>query len=156
MAAPADADGFVASVLRMLDNIQANLLEKARRERDTNLAVADRCPPARRARGWFLWLTPPPPSWCSWEEFSTQLNLGKMVLAPWCQRTDCEEGVKERTGPKAVAGAEESKADEAAPKLTGAAKSLCIPFAQAALDEGTRCFACGQHASVRCLWGRSY
>ena len=40
--------------------------------------------------------------------------------------------------------------------LTGAAKTLCIPFEQEPIQEGTKCFHCGSDAKVRALWGRSY
>lgn len=42
-------------------------------------------------------------------------------------------------------------------QLTGAAKSLCIPFNQPPLPEGTKCFT-GNGALARewTLWGRSY
>jgi len=49
---------------------------------------------------------------------------------------------------------EEKNEDEAL--LTGAAKTLCIPFEQQPLPEGTKCFACGKDAKVKALWGRSY
>ena len=39
-----------------------------------------------------------------WEQFVPALNLGHLVLAPWCQRTECEENVKvtHRSRPRAV------------------------------------------------------
>ena len=40
--------------------------------------------------------------------------------------------------------------------LTGAAKTLCIPFESTPLKEGAKCFACGETATVKALWGRSY
>lgn len=41
--------------------------------------------------------------------------------------------------------------------LTGSAKSLCIPFEQPPLAQGTPCFAgCGKAATAHCLFGRSY
>jgi prolyl-tRNA synthetase len=40
--------------------------------------------------------------------------------------------------------------------LTGSAKTLCIPFEQEPLQAGTKCFACGQDAQLRALWGRTY
>jgi len=42
-------------------------------------------------------------------------------------------------------------------QLTGSAKTLCIPFDQPELKEGTKCFAgCGKDATCKALWGRSY
>ena len=49
---------------------------------------------------------------------------------------------------------EEAGAEEA--QLTGSAKTLCIPFEQPAMPNGTKCFACGKPAKVTALWGRSY
>lgn len=36
------------------------------------------------------------------------------------------------------------------------AKTLCIPFDQPDLPEGTKCFASGKPAKNWALWGRSY
>ena len=36
------------------------------------------------------------------------------------------------------------------------AKTLCIPFEQPPLPEGTLCFASGKPAKNWALWGRSY
>jgi len=49
---------------------------------------------------------------------------------------------------------EEKNEEEA--QLTGAAKTLCIPFEQEKMPAGTKCFACGKDADVFALWGRSY
>jgi prolyl-tRNA synthetase len=46
---------------------------------------------------------------------------------------------------------------EASKGLTGAAKTLCIPFSQPAMPPGQVCFCgCGHAASAWTLWGRSY
>jgi prolyl-tRNA synthetase len=37
-----------------------------------------------------------------------------------------------------------------------AAKTLCKPFEQPALPEGTKCFVSGLPATTWVLWGRSY
>lgn len=78
-----------------------------------------------------------------------------MVLSPWCEHVECEEDVKERTGPKAQEAEAGAAGEEAGRGLTGAAKSLCLPFSGADVT-GQRCFACGKEASAMCLWGRSY
>ena len=36
------------------------------------------------------------------------------------------------------------------------AKTLCIPFEQPVMKEGTKCFACDAKAKSYALWGRSY
>jgi len=74
----------------------------------------------------------------------------------------CEEEIKIRSQNDSVAMAK-TNADAAAEleeeqqtSLTGAAKSLCIPFEQPELPEGSKCFACGEPAKCWCLFGRSY
>ena len=84
----------------------------------------------------------------TWEEFMVALNHKNVVITPWCQQNSCEETVKKRS-------AEESKHEEAE-SLTGAAKTLCMPFEQDPITAGTKCFHCGISATRRVLWGRSY
>lgn len=75
----------------------------------------------------------------TWEEFIEALGQKKMILAPWCDEEEVEKDVKART-----------KGD------IGAAKSLCSPFDQPDLPEGTLCFATGKPAKKWTYWGRSY
>ncbi|KAL0437035.1 UNVERIFIED_CONTAM: Proline--tRNA ligase, cytoplasmic [Sesamum radiatum] len=75
----------------------------------------------------------------TWEEFVEALSQKKMILAPWCDEEAVEKDVKART-----------KGD------MGAAKSLCSPFDQPELPEGTLCFASGKPAKKWTYWGRSY
>ncbi|KAL3828573.1 hypothetical protein ACJIZ3_017375 [Penstemon smallii] len=75
----------------------------------------------------------------TWEEFVEALGQKKMILAPWCDDEEVEKDVKART-----------KGD------IGAAKSLCSPFNQPELPEGTLCFASGKPAKTWTYWGRSY
>ncbi|TQD83136.1 hypothetical protein C1H46_031298 [Malus baccata] len=75
----------------------------------------------------------------TWEEFMEALNQKKMILAPWCDEQEVEEDVKKRTKGE-----------------IGAAKSLCTPFEQPELPEGTLCFASGKPAKKWTYWGRSY
>lgn len=151
-------DTLLTSIETLLNTIQADMLEKARAERDSRLGMVT-----------------------DWDAFVPTLDKGNMVLAPWCERIACEEWVKEQTGPKAVAaaaaaaaataaattapattaaggaGATEAAPEEAARGLTGAAKSLCIPFGQPTMPEGQLCFCgCGHKAVSWTLWGRSY
>jgi prolyl-tRNA synthetase len=83
-----------------------------------------------------------------WQDFLVALNGKNLVLTPWCEQNACEEAVKKRS-------AEESKHDDGE-HYTGAAKTLCIPFEQDLIAEGTKCFNCGVNATKRVLWGRSY
>ena len=113
----------------MLETIQASLLEKARKERDSHIRYVN-----------------------TWEEFVKTLD-GNMVLAPWCERIACEEEVKKRTAPDAT---EKKTTAGEAPALSGSAKTLCLPFNQEELPEDCKCFCCGQKATAFALWGRSY
>lgn len=130
----------------LLEEIQKDMLQKARQERDARITIA----------------------W-NFEDFMIALNKGNMILAPWCLTTESEEWVKDETKKR---GEETKKAQgEAAEKeneelneegesraaLTGAAKTLCIPFLQPALPPGTKCFTGnGKDALEFALWGRSY
>ena len=76
-----------------------------------------------------------------WKDFVPALNKKKMVLTAWCESKKSEEEVKKRS-------AEESEG--------GSAKTLCIPFIQPPMKEGTKCFITGKPATVWVLWGRSY
>ncbi|BBG92980.1 Class II aaRS and biotin synthetases superfamily protein, partial [Prunus dulcis] len=71
----------------------------------------------------------------TWDEFMEALNQKKMILA----LGEVEEDVKKRTKGE-----------------IGAAKSLCTPFEQPELPEGTLCFASGKPAKKWTYWGRSY
>ncbi|KAM7252696.1 hypothetical protein ACFE04_008205 [Oxalis oulophora] len=75
----------------------------------------------------------------SWDEFVEALGQKKMILAPWCDEEEVERDVKNRTKGE-----------------MGAAKSLCTPFDQPELPEGTLCFASGKPATKWTYWGRSY
>ncbi|KAF5189430.1 Proline--trna ligase [Thalictrum thalictroides] len=75
----------------------------------------------------------------TWEEFTTALNQKKLILAPWCDEEEVEIDVKARTKGE-----------------MGACKTLCTPFDQPALPEGTLCFASGKRAKKWTYWGRSY
>lgn len=58
----------------------------------------------------------------------------KMIVAPWCMLTKCEESFKEKSG----------------------AKSLNMPLEQPGLHKGQKCFACGESARAWCYFGKSY
>ena len=86
----------------------------------------------------------------SWEEFMGHLNTRNVVLTPWCEVKECEEKVKERTGIETKESLVEGETS-----LTGQAKTLCVPLSYEPL-KGENCFHCGQPATVRVYWGRSY
>jgi len=126
-----------------LNEIQAGMLAKARAERDEHVLPVT-----------------------EWDDFVPTLNGRNLVLAPWCETIACEERVKELTSPANAEndGEDESKGDaeveagSGAPALSGSAKTLCIPFNQAPLPAGTKCFCrgCERDAVSWTLWGRSY
>ena len=139
---------LAARVPVLLEEIQGHLLAKARKERDERIEVVTK-----------------------WDEFIPALDRGNMVLAPWCQLKESEEWVKQQTKAAAEAGAAASQASVLSapadgeppmeegqkPALTGAAKTLCIPFNQPAMPENQLCFTGnGKAATAWCLWGRSY
>jgi prolyl-tRNA synthetase len=69
-----------------------------------------------------------------WEEFTKALDSRCIALAPWCEDAKCEGNIKKRSGEEAkeedTASTEENTSGEVLQKLTGAAKSLNIPFDQ--------------------------
>lgn len=117
----------------LLDDIHNNLLSNARKNREERLAKIT-----------------------TWDEFIPALEARKMALAPHCDKEACEDKIKDRSGEKKMTEKEkEEKAEEFEP-LTGAAKSLCIPFEQPALEKDQKCFQCGEPAKHWTLWGRSF
>ncbi|KAH9618676.1 hypothetical protein KSS87_022236 [Heliosperma pusillum] len=75
----------------------------------------------------------------TWKEFVVALANKKLILAPWCDEEEVEKDVKTRTKGE-----------------MGAAKTLCTPFDQPDMEEGTVCFASGKPAKKWTYWGRSY
>jgi len=53
------------------------------------------------------------------------LNQRCLCLAPWCNVQSCEENVKAKSKEESLKLAEQGEEEEV---LTGAAKTLCIPF----------------------------
>ena len=146
-------DAAVPAIATALTTIQADMLAKARAVRDSHVSIVTR-----------------------WEDFVPALDRGDLVLAPWSELIATEEWVKDQPGPRgaatlaaaaARAGAaaaaasaavvSEADAVEESKGLTGAAKTLCIPFEQPPLPAGTKCFSGLGHDAVGwALWGRSY
>ncbi|CDI86493.1 hypothetical protein EPH_0020210 [Eimeria praecox] len=87
----------------------------------------------------------------SFDEVMPALNRRHVVLAPWCEDPETEAQIKKETQRLS-----EIQARENADGMTGAMKSLCIPFDQPPMPEGTRCFFTGRPAKRWCLFGRSY
>lgn len=133
-------DELCERVLEQLDSIQTSTFEKARAMRDDKIVQV-----------------------FQWSQFVPALDERTMVLAPWCERTVCEEDVKKRSADESRERLEAGgDVDERA--LSGAAKSLCIPFVEEIsrlgvepLGDNVPCFVgCGHDAKSYTLWGRSY
>lgn len=62
----------------------------------------------------------------NWGDFMSALSGRNICLAPWCNEKACEEKVKDRSKEESLKAMAEKNEDEAL--LTGAAKTLCIPF----------------------------
>jgi len=119
---------ITTAVGTMLEDIQASMFAKAKAQLDEHIVKIT-----------------------EWSQFVPTLNQKNICLVPWCRVTPCEESIKARSGEESQAAAEGD-----ASKLSGAAKSLCIPLEQEELAPGTKCFACGQDAVCWALFGRSY
>jgi len=121
-------DTLVNSVKELLVDIQISLYQKAKKHKDSHKKSAT-----------------------TWKEFLQHLNSKNIVKVPFCCTEDCEGDVKRRSAEESKAQATDQKFD-----LTGAAKSLCIPFEQDELPKGTKCFGCDKDAVSWTLFGRSY
>ena len=117
-----------------LDFVQTDMLEKARAVRDNHLVQVT-----------------------EWKDFVPEIEKHNLVLTPWCggEHQDWEEWVKEKSREESLAARGEEGEDERA-ATSVAAKTLCIPFKQPDLPEGTKCIASGLPATCWVLWGRSY
>jgi len=71
----------------------------------------------------------------SFADFISHLNQKNRCLVPFCCLGPCEENVKKRSKEESVA-----LQTDLTFELSGAAKSLCIPFEQPDLEAGTKCF----------------
>ena len=97
----------------------------------------------------------------NWDDFMAGLNNRDICLADWCDEVCCEERIKEQSKEESLKAMEDMNEDEAL--LTGAAKTLCIPFQMGKQASGdpeafnnVKCFFCEKPAKVTALWGRSY
>ena len=87
------------AVEKALEDIHSQLYDRALGERDARLAFVD-----------------------AWENFSPELNQGKLVLVPFCGEKSCEEDIKETTK-------KEAAEEETLGGLKMGAKGLCVPHA---------------------------
>lgn len=137
----------VPVVAKTLVDVHDCMLETARKERDSRLAIAT-----------------------TWEQCLAEIEAGNEVLAPWCELISSEQWVKDNSKAYFTAKAEAAAkakglalGEDDGKGLSGAIKTLCIPFAQPPMPEDQLCFTSvegspgmGKKASVWCLWGRSY
>jgi len=122
---------LVDRVRALLDDIQKNLLATATKARNDHIVKVT-----------------------AWEEFVPALNAKNICLCSWCNTTECEDEVKRRSAAESLQAKEE---EEKGFRLTGAAKTLCIPFEQPELPTDAKCFVgCGRNATKWTLFGRSY
>lgn len=91
-----------------------------------------------------------------WSDFVPNLEKNNLVLTPWCggEHQDWEDWVKNKSREESLAKSGETEDERCSTSV--AAKTLCIPFDQPDLPEGTKCFASGLPATCWVLWGRSY
>eukprot|EP00960_Hanusia_phi_P021775 644814-Hanusia_phi.AAC.2 len=89
-----------------------------------------------------------------WEEFVPALDAGCMALTPFCDEAEWEETAKKRSKEEKLSAGGETEDERTA--VSAAAKTLCIPFEQPPLPEGTPCFISGKPAKCWVLWGRTY
>ena len=123
-------DSLVQRVPELLDSIHGDMLAKADAQfRDHRKVVL------------------------TWEDFTPTLNEKNHVIIPWCEVSECEDDIKDRSARISLAGEAQ---DERAPSM--GAKSLCIPFDQSPYPpiEGHKCPQCGKPAKCWTMFGRSY
>lgn len=127
-------DDLGSKCVALLDEIQKAMFVKAKEARDSHLVRVT-----------------------EWKDFVPNLEKNNLVLTPWCggENQEWEEKVKEMSREESLKARGETVEDEKT-ATSVAAKTLCIPFDQPELPEGTKCFASGLDAKCWVLWGRSY
>jgi len=92
-----------------------------------------------------------------WKDFVPNLELHNLILTPWCggEHQEWEEWVKDKSKEESLQNSgDDPEEDTCATSV--AAKTLCIPFKQPELPDGTKCIASGLPATCWVMWGRSY
>jgi prolyl-tRNA synthetase len=113
-------DGLGVALKDKLEEIQQNMFLKAKEIRDQHLVQIT----------------------TEWKDFVPNLEKNNLILTPWCggEHTDWEEWVKEKSREESLKLHGEGEEDErTATSLV--AKTLCIPFEQPPIPEGTKCVA---------------
>lgn len=122
-------DEITVKVPALLETIQKEMLENARKQFDEHRVIVD-----------------------EWKDFVPTLNAKNVILSPWCGVPSCEDDIKDSSAKKD--NGEEEEQDERAPSM--GAKSLCIPDDQPVLKENQKCVRCDSKAVTYCMFGRSY
>lgn len=122
-----DLNGLGKSIPALLDEIHEAMYAKASKEFDDHIITCTDV-----------------------NEMAKPLNEKNVLFIPFCGVPDCEEQIKDITQEQSKQGA----VDERAPSM--GAKSLCTPFEQPELKEGTKCANCDRAAKHWTLFGRSY
>jgi prolyl-tRNA synthetase len=99
-------------VRRLLDAIQDNLFDRAKRFRDENIIVVK-----------------------NWEEFTAADSAKRIMLAPHCGKSDCEQEIKD---------------------VTKGVTARCIPLRGEKPEAGVICVRCDQKAKYNAYWARAY
>jgi prolyl-tRNA synthetase len=97
-------------VKNLLENIQINLLAKAQKRLESKIEEVN-----------------------NWQEFKKAIKKNKLVLAPYCEKVECEESIRE--------------------KAEGA-KSINIPFNQKEIE--ANCIECKEKVRIKCYFAKSY
>lgn len=93
------------------------------------------------------------------QPFFSALSNRKLAIIPWCGEEQCEKSIKVQSAidSKYVAEQDASQGVDTGEKLTGAAKSLCVPFEQPQEDvKQYKCVKCQKDSATWVLFGRSY
>lgn len=109
----------------LLDNIHANLLSKARTDLESHKIKVN-----------------------TWNDFTSNLDKGNILLAPFCGKEECEDAIKKDSA--------REETEPGAPSM--GAKGLCIPFEQPGEVNGLSCIhpSCKTTPLFYTLFGRSY
>uniref|UniRef100_K3WC49 proline--tRNA ligase n=1 Tax=Globisporangium ultimum (strain ATCC 200006 / CBS 805.95 / DAOM BR144) TaxID=431595 RepID=K3WC49_GLOUD len=125
---------LTTKIPELLEQIQSDMLERARQERDSRIKKVT-----------------------EWKDFVNALQESCMVLTPFCNETEWEEVVKTKSREESLAlmGLAEEAENTA---TSAAAKTLCIPFEHNVdpIADDLKCFVSGKPAKCWILWGRSY
>lgn len=118
-----DISSLSRTIPTMLDTIHDDMLSKARFSLQDHVKVIEH-----------------------WDRVLAVLDSKNAVLIPWCEVTECEHDIKNKT----TITSEDGK------NIAMGAKSLCIPLDQQHSVTNKNCIVCGRPAKSYALFGRSY